>query len=208
MLAAIPLVMAIQEPRDVLKRQQAMIDYVHQEYPAKTGYLDYSGMIADYPRVLKHLTSGNGIGGYHERGDPIIAREIDSGRLPFIIANHPVISEALEGRPASYAFLPEDEAAMIGNFVHQWGGLWREGKLIPAGAKDFEFELRRAGTFVLAGDAIHIDGKALTAGATIVLGRGKHLVTGTRASSSILWRGTHLPSPPPAIAPGDLFTQY
>jgi hypothetical protein len=181
---------------------------VHQEFPVKTGYLDYSGMISDYPRILKYLTSGNGIRLYREQGDAVVAREIDRGNLPFIIANQQVIASALEGRPGQETFLPRDLAALKGSYVRQWGILWREGTQIPGGRAAFEFHLRRGGEFVLAGDPVTIDGVNLRHGTTIALDKGPHLVKGPRPRSSTLWRGSRLPTPPANIPMDNVFTNF
>ena len=207
-LAAPALALAMLEPRHVIDRQRALINYVHQEFPEPTGYLDYSGMIADYPRILKHLTSGNGIRLYHERGDAIVGREIDRGNVPFIIANQRAISEALEGRPIPNTFLPADLAAMKDNYVRQWGVLWREGKTIPAGKNAFEFHLRRGGVFVLAGGPLTIDGTTVAHGTSIKLDEGRHLVSGSRNAPSTLWRGERLPATPPNLLMDNVFTRF
>jgi hypothetical protein len=203
-----PLAMTVLEPRDVIRRQQALIAYVHQEFPRKTGYLDYSAMIADYPRILKYLTSGNGIRLYHEQGDAIVGREIDRGNVPFILANQDVILSALEGHPVPGTFLPADLDAMGGNYVRQWGVLWREGVQIPAGSKPFAFNLRRGGRFVFDGETLTIDERPLTRGTTIALSKGAHLAIGARRTPAALWRGDSLPATPPSLAVDDVFTNF
>jgi hypothetical protein len=207
-LSVIPLALAVLEPREVIVRQKALIDYVHREFPHKTGYLDYSGMIADYPRIFDYLTSGNGIRLYHESGEPIVGREIDRGNLPFIIANQHAIVAALQGRPEPGSFLPADLSAMTGNYVQQWGVLWREGRQIPAGTKSFEFLLRRSGDFVLAGGPLGIDGATVTNGGRIHLDKGRHVVRGGRIHASTLWRGDRLPAPPPKLPMNSVFTNF
>jgi hypothetical protein len=97
---------------------------------------------------------------------------------------------------------------MDGNYVHQWGALWREGKRIPPGQDAFAFDLRRGGNFVLAGARVTIDGVNVTNGVAIRLEKGPHSVGGKRAVESILWRGEKLPSPPPRIRADDLFTDF
>jgi len=207
-LSAVPLAMTVLEPRDMIKRQRALIDYVHREFPKKTGYLDYSSMIADYPRILTVLTSGNGIRYYYEARDPIVGREIDRGKVAFVIANQEVIQAALSGHPFPGTFLPDDMAAISGNYVQQWGVLWREGVLIPAGSGAFRFELRRDGDFVLAGAPLTIDGATVAAGSIIALSRGPHLVSGERNSPVTLWRGNRLPTTPPNIPMDRVFTNF
>ena len=208
LLAIVPVWMTAAEPRDTIGQQQALIDYVHQEYPERTSYLDYAGMIADYPRILNHLTSGIGIGSYHERGEATVAEDIKAGKVPFIIANHVSIAAALEGRTPLNAFLPADVAAMRDSYVRQWGALWREGKAIPSGSDLFVFSLDRSGPFTLAGDTVTLDGKTLHAGETIVLDDGRHLVTGHRKSGTVLWRGDRLPATPPKTGSDTLFTYF
>jgi hypothetical protein len=207
-LAAVPLALAVLEPRDVIRSQRALIDYVHREFPEKTGYLDYSGMIADYPRIMNYLTTGNGIRHYREQGEAVVAREIDRGNVPFIMANRDSVLAALEGRTRPLALLPEDIAAMHGNYVRQWGVLWREGKQIPAGSGDFAFQLRRGGAFTLAGGPLTIDGKLLTHGMQAKLDAGVHSATGRRTSPSTLWRGDRLPTTPPSVPADIVFTEF
>ena len=208
MLAIVPLALAVNEPRSDIDNQRALIGYVHREFPGGTGYLDYSGMISDYPRVLKYLTSGNGIRFYHEQGDAIVAREIDRGNVPFIIANNDVLADALEGRPQPGTFLPADLEAVQGHYVRQWGPLWREGQAIPAGSEAFEFTIRRPGRFVLAGAPTMVDGTELAPGQSFSLDRGVHQVSGIRKAGSVLWRGDKLPSRPPDIEVDYVFTQF
>jgi len=207
-LSLIPLALAVLEPRDVLVRQRALIDYVHREFPEKPGYLDYSYMIVDYPRILPFLTSGNGARLYIEQGDAIVGREIDRGNVPFIIANKEEVLAALEDRPVPGIFLPVDLAAMRGNYVRQWDVLWREGRFIPAGTGTFEFQLRRGGNFVLDGNDLVIDGQALSHGTSITLSKGHHVVGGERNAPSTLWRGGRLPSAPPNVPMGEMFTKF
>lgn len=208
-LTLMPLVLFASEPKDVIDRQRALIDYVHRDFPEKTGYLGYAGMISDYPRIFKHLTSGNGIRSYNGRRDPVVAREIAAGNVPFIIANHPVISGALAGQPEPATFLPEDLAAMRGNYVQQWGVLWREGEAIPAGPADLVFDVPRAGDFVFDGDGATIDGTPVARGERLHLAEGKHIAGGGRSRPATLWRGTRLPSPPPPGPPvTEVFTNF
>lgn len=207
-LSAAPIALAILEPRHMIDRQRTLIDYVHREFPKKTGYLDYSAMIADYPRVFEHLTSGNGIRAYHDRGDAVVGMEIDRGNVPFIIANQEVIQNALEGHPVPNTFLPADLAAMNGNYVRQWGVLWREGTRVPGGRGAFEFRLRRGGEFVVDGDSLTIDGAHEAHGTRVALSKGRHVIAGGRRATSILWRGDRLPTTPPDVPMDSVFTNF
>ena len=207
-LSLIPLALVVLEPRDVIRTQRELIDYVHREFPEKPSYLDYSGMIVDYPRVRQLLTTGNGARLYMEQADPIVARAIDGGHVPFIIANEETVLAALEDRPIPGTFLPADLDAIRGNYVQQWGVLWREGKSIPAGSGDFPFQLRRGGEFVVDGGPVTIDGRAFANGARVSLASGAHLATGARNAPTKLWRGLRLPSAHPDIPMDEVFTFF
>jgi hypothetical protein len=206
-LSISPLALAILEPTSIIRSQRALIDYIHHEFPKKTGYLDYSGMIADYPRVITPLVSGNGIRLYYDNGDPVIAREIDRGNLPFIIVSKRVLTSTFNNDPIPHTFLPADLEAMRDNYVRQWGVLWRQGKQIPSGTEDFDFSLRRGGEFVADG-RLTIDGIAVTPGTKIMLGNGNHVVTGLRKTTFALWRGDRLPTPPPDVPMDRIFTRF
>lgn len=133
LLLAGPLLMTAAEPREVLPRQEATIAALRQVDPRPVGYLSWSGMVSDYPRVVDFLTSGVGVNQYYRTGNPRIAKAIAEGRLRFIIADHPVIALALEGKPLPETLLPADVAAMRAGFVHWSGDVWlaRDGTVPP-----------------------------------------------------------------------------
>ncbi|MFZ9394857.1 MAG: hypothetical protein ACO25F_02200 [Erythrobacter sp.] len=208
LLAICPLFFTLTEPRDVFARQQAMLEYIRGEYPAPVGYLERSGAIADYPPALTHLTTGNGIRGYYQRGEPIIADKIKRGELAFVLGTAPPISAAIAGKPIERTFLPEDVALLSDNFVQQWGPLYRAAKAIPVGNNPHRFEVPSAGRYTLDGERLVIDGREVTRGETIELDAGQHSASGPRASRMILWRGERLPSPPPMEWDGPFYTRF
>jgi hypothetical protein len=208
LFAASPLALLATEPRDVMARQKAMIDYIHQEYPEKVLYLARANSIADFPRVLTSLSTGNGIRSYNERGEPVIANSIKNGELAFVLATQVAIRAALEGRRIPRAFLAEDVEQLSTNFVQQWGPLYRAGKEIPAGENAFQFEVPHLGSFILDGAELNLNGRTLTHGETIVLDAGIHEATGPRENRMILWRGNKLPSEPPEEWIGGFYTDF
>ena len=96
---------------------------------------------------------------------------------------------------------------MTGNYVRQWGVLWREGTQFPAGTGTFRFHLRRGGVSSV-GDTLTIDGVAAAHGTPITLDKGYHLVSGRRDATSILWRGDRLPTTPPDLPMDEVFTRF
>lgn len=208
LFAASPLALLLTEPRDVMERQEAMIDYIHQEYPEKVTYLARSNSIADYPRVLTSLTTGNGIRSYYDRGEPIIANKIKNGELAFVLATQVAIQAALEGRQIPRAFLAEDVEQLSTNFVQQWGPLYRAGEEIPAGNNPHCFEVPHAGSYILEGTNLMIDGRLLAHGEIINLDAGVHEASGSRRNKMVLWRGEKLPSAPPEGWTGGFYTDF
>ena len=208
-LALAPAFLTVSEPRDYIGRQAAMIDYIHREYPKPVGYLARSGSISDFPRVFDYLTTGNGIGGYYQRGEPIVAEKIEAGEMAFVLATHINILAALEGKPRPQTFLPQDVALLSDNYVQQWGPLYREGKSLPTGAAHYDFTTPHQGPYTLDGtERLVIDGIAINPGQTIVLDKGAHRVESPRRDRSILWQGKNLPSPPPMEWTGAFYTDF
>jgi hypothetical protein len=203
-----PLALIATEPRDQLGRQRALIDQVHRMFPPGTPYLSYSGIISDYPRIISILTSGVGITSYYHNGDPIVAREIRRGKVPFIIADHVVIERALKGEPIPETFLPADVAAMPDNYVRYWGPQWLEGKQLPEGKTAGTIDIERDGPFTLADAAATIDGKAVRVGEVIQLKQGKHMMASASKVASILWKGTKIPKAPGKELNGPMYTRF
>ncbi len=206
-ICAIPLVKWIAEPRDVLERQQALIDYVHQEFPSGAMYFDYSAMIADYPRVIDHLVSGLGVANYNKRGIPLIAKAVEAGELPFVIENKVTISAALAGQIAAGGLLPADVRALHENYVRVWGNLWLAGEEIPQGVEPVTIDIPAAGAYTADG-TITIDGTVYGPGEAVELNAGRHVVHGRRPIRTVLWRGEHLPAAAPSTPAGPLFTDF
>ncbi len=208
LLALSPVVLTLREPIDVIDRQQAMIAYVKREFPRPVSYLARSGEIANYPRALVHLTASVGMNRYHERGKPIIARKVEAGQIAFVLANHPNIEAALNGKPLPRSFLQADANLLNDNFVQQWGPLYRAAKAIPAGDAPHRFKVPSSGPYTLEGERLLIDGQEVVHGQTIVLAAGEHEASGPRANRTVLWRGERLPSPPPMEWDGPFYTRF
>lgn len=207
LLALSPIALTVLEPRDVIARQQAMIEYIHREYPEPVGYLARSGAVADYPRVISHLTTGNGIRGYNRRAEPLIAESIQRGELAFVLSTNDTITAALQGNPLPNTFLPEDVALLSENYVQQWGPLYREGKDVPAGGEVFDFTVPHTGSYTLDGPSLIIDGHSIASGQTVVLEVGPHQASGPREERTTLWRG-ELPGQPPFDWDGGFYTEF
>jgi hypothetical protein len=206
-VCTIPLAKAVAEPREVIDHQRALVDYVHRQFPGGALSLDYCGMIADYPRVIDHLISGIGVANYNKRGVALVAEAVDRGELDFVIDNKPAIANALAGISVPGELLPADVAALHGNYVRIWGSLWLAGEQVPAGNNPVMIEVPHAAVYTSDRDVV-IDGKAYRRNEPLELGKGSHIVDGTRTGRTILWRGSRLPVPPPTTIGDSLFTNF
>lgn len=205
-----PVVLAAFTPRDIIFRQETVIDYLRSEYPQGTVYLARSNMLPDYPRVISHLATGPGLAGYHERQRPLVAEAFARGELSFILASSTSITNALQGVHGPWSFLPEDVAVMTNHYVNHWGLVFLEGEQIESVTGEQEITIPRAGPYTLDGQAIILDEVRIEHGETVVLERGTHSISCVTDCDlrTVLWRGEKLPTPPPAISGRTLYTNF
>lgn len=207
LMLAPALVSFVSQPRDELARQRAVIEYAHGQLDEGMESFDYAGLVADRPQTLWHLASGIGLSNYRARGVPLVARAIEEGRLGVVIANKPVIAQALQGEVTADGLLPEDVAALHGHFAHVGGLVWLPGHTIPSGRQAYRFEVLVPAAYV-ASATVTVDGRQLERGERIDLARGQHEASGERLNEVVMWRGTKIPPPLPADAFGPMFTQF
>ena len=205
-----PIILTATTPRDVMVRQEALIDYLHAEYPQGTGYLARSSMLPDYPRVISHLATGPGMVGYNQRQRPLIAEAFARGELPFILATGDLIVAGLNGADHPEGFLPEDVIVMHDHFVHQWGPIFREGEQIGPLMGEQDITFPRPGPYTLDGHAVVVNGSRIEHGETIILDAGVHSIYCPRDcdSRTVLWRGDELPGTPPVVPSGPFYTSF
>ena len=206
-IMAVPVVMWAVEPHDVYERQSAVINYVHGEVTRGTTSLDYSGMIADYPRVIDHLVSGLGLANYRKRGVPLIAQAVAEGRLGVVIENHATISEALAGRYSADGLLAADVSALHSNFVRVGGNVWLAGEAVPEGSAPVAIEIPAAGTYV-SDRPLRIAGRSYAPAEKISMAAGRYVVDGPRSFPTVMWRGERLPQRFDEPGPVGLFTRF
>jgi hypothetical protein len=207
LICVVPLGKLITEPRQTIADQRLLIEYLNRQFPEGALYLDYCGIIADYPRVIDHLISGIGLANYNARGIPLVAQAVESGKLAFVVANRPAIIDALTGKQTSdEMLLPADVVALHGNYVKVSGALWLAGENVPAGSDAHIIAVPHGGKYIADGNII-LNATSYKRGETIVLAKGQHVVAGERPRRTILWRGTRLPEPIHMTA-AELFTKF
>lgn len=208
LVCLVPLSKFIVEPRQVMDDQRALIEYVNRQFPNGALYLDYCGIIADYPRVIDHLISGIGLKNYHARGVPLVADAVQRGELEFVVDNGPAIfNRPVAGELTHKTLLPKDIAALRDNYVRIGGALWLAGEHIPAGNDAHLIDVPHPGLYTTDRNVI-VDGISYYRGDTFQLNEGQHVATGSRNAVTVLWRGTRLPDPYPARASRTLFTRF
>ena len=203
-----PMVSAATELRQVVETQRTIVAVVHRLFPQPVAYVDFCGMVADFPRVFPFLTSGWGLADYRVANRPLLAQAMAREVVPLVIANHAVLKAALHRQAHDEMLLPQDVAALQMNFVHHWGPIWVAGKRIAAGKAPRTMTVRIPGLYTVEGADLTIDGTLHHIGETIILMRGSHAVRPDPIREAILRWGNHLPIPR-APGLGDLiYTEY
>lgn len=206
LLMASPLGLLVSEPRAEMERQKTTIAWLEELEPKPVSYLSWSGIVPAYPRVFDFLTTGIGIERYFRQGQPRLAEAIHAGTLRFIVADHPVIAEALAGRPIPNTFPAADIEAMRRNFVQRAGAVWLPGLRACPGQTALAVDV--AGTYTPDGSGLAIDGKLLTAGKPFALSQGSHTLSAPAGACVTLWAGSRIPPPPRASVDGPLYTLF
>lgn len=202
------VLLTVREPVDVLPTQRDLDHIVREIFPNPVPYIDFCGMIADYPRVFPFLTSGWGLERYRLAGRPLLPARMEGEGVPLLIANDLVIEETLRRPSRAELFLPEDARLMRENFVQHWGPVWVAGKHIAPGQGQMASEFATAGVYTVEGAAISVDGRPLRPGDTVWLDRGLHRILPNPTRGATLRWGNHLPRPAEPSPPPRLFTVY
>ena len=115
--------------------QRSMLAAVTGIFPEPVPYIDGFSSVPSYPRVGPFLTSWV-MDNYRRQGQRRIAMLVTERKPRFVIAQHPMILDALtEGAAVPqerYSLFPEDAAALHDNFIPHWGQLWIAGKRLEA----------------------------------------------------------------------------
>jgi len=208
-LALSALLLNIAEPRQILANQRSLVSGVHEIFPRPAAYLDFSGVIGDYPRPLSILVSGWGLQRYRNGEEPTLVELTEKLPTPLLIVNHLSFAVAVKGDVSPYGLLPADVEMLRTNYVPYWGMVWVAGKQLPKGSKPVRTDFAVPGPYLVQGGAIAIDGRSVAPGETVMIGRGPHILTPDASVDAGLRWGEHLQMPartPPD--PNASFTDY
>jgi hypothetical protein len=207
-LTAYAALFTLAERKDVITTQRQISGVAHQLFPAPITYIDFCGMLGDYPRALPFLTSGWGMQHYRQIGIPLLSRALERTTVPLLLVNDPIIAAALEGTHPDLTFLPTDNAALRNNFIPHWGPVWVAGKRIPAGDAKALIKIMIPGRYTVENASLEIDGRRLGVGDTVTLTRGGHIARSGEHHEALLRWGDHLPIPAIPVPTGPIYTQY
>ena len=182
-----PMFLLINEPYGTLERQRATINEVERLFPEPTPYLSFSSYVPHYPRQFTSLMSGPGLRGYWKQRKGQIARDIQSGRIAFVIVTDDALETVFKNK-ASTSRLPErDVAALKSNFLQHSDKIYILGRTICPQANEQIVEIVRTGPYSLDGGSLAIDGRHVADGGNIILQAGSHKVRHQQGSCLRLW---------------------
>lgn len=207
LLAALAVFHAARAVSPALAVQRAHVDAVHSLFPSPVPYIDRSSMISSFPKIGFFMSSW-GMENYLAARRPVV-RDLLLAKAPvFVLANSPVLAEALTGsRPTGYRLRNADIATLRGNYVHHWGALWVAGKRFQATPEPIEFEILIPGAYTVeAAQPVLLDGVRRPARAVLRLSRGVHRIESPEGRQTVTLRhGVRLRIPENPPPPGPIF---
>ena len=203
-----PVILLMQEPYGMLARQSATIKEVERLFPQPTPYLSFSSYVPHYPRQFTSLMSGPGLRSYWMQRNGQIARDIEAGRIAFVIVADDAL-EAVYKNKGTADLLPErDVIALRANFLEYSDKIFILGRKICPQVKDQTVQIVRNGLYSLEGGDLVIDNQRIADGKSISLSAGRHLVRHERGGCVKLWALDHVPKLPEGFPSGPIVGGY
>lgn len=196
-------------PSGVRDRQTRVVAAAHEIFPEGVPYIDRCSMISSFPQAGLFLSSW-GIENYLGAGRPIMRQMLLDRKPVFLIANSPILADALgeaDLDDSPRRLLPEDRITLRENFIHHWGPVYVLGKIVDVSPATEDVEILVGGTYTLEGaGAVSINGRVYTSGETLRLTAGNHSVRSIKGLQRISLRwGERLKVPADAADSGPLF---
>ncbi len=160
---------------DQLASQGALLEAVHQVFPAPVPYVDRCSMVGSFPKVGPFM-SGWVMGQYRRAGQPIMRELLERERPLFLLQNIETLRLAKAWDPNEpRRLLREDFEVLRDNFVPYWGPLWVAGKTVRITDGAGAFDIVIAGPYRVAEPvALRLDGIEVEPGAIVELAVGAH----------------------------------
>ncbi|NCN84858.1 MAG: hypothetical protein GW808_04285 [Sphingomonadales bacterium] len=203
-----PAFLLTQEPYGTLDRQRATINEIQRLFPEPTPYLSFSSYVPHYPRQFTSLMSGPGLRSYWRQRNGQIARDIEAGRIAFVIVADDALETVYKNKPST-AVLPErDVAALRKNFLPYSDKIYILGRTICPQANEQPIRIVRTGPYSLEGGDLVIDGRRVADGTSISLSAAMHMVRYERGGCVKLWALDHVPTLPEGFPSGPIVGGY
>lgn len=203
-----PVLLLIKEPYGMLERQGAIIKEVERLFPEPTPYLSFSSYIPHYPRQFPSLMSGPGLRSYWVQRNGQIARDIEAGRIAFVIVADKVL-DAVYDSEGKTDLLPErDVTALRSNFLQYSDKIFILGHSICPLASEQTVQIVRSGPYSLEGGDLMINKQRIADGSRISLSAGTHVVSYEQGDCVKLWALDHVPKLPEGFPSGPIVGGY
>lgn len=199
-----PIFLLIQEPYGTLERQRATISEVQRLFPEPTPYLSYSSYMPSYPRQFPSLISGVALGRYWQEREGQIARDIEAGRIAFVIATGDALDMVYQNKGPAPMLPERDVAALRSNFLRYSDTIFIAGRKICPQAAEQQIHIFRSGPYSADGGDLVIDRKRVTDGNVISLTAGTHRVSYEQGGCVKLWALDHVPKLPEDFPSGPI----
>lgn len=188
----------LDRPQDA---QIATLRAVHAIFPQAVPVIDRNAMVASFPKRGFFMSSW-GLTRYVQENRPVYPAILAAGTVPLLLLNSPVLEDAVGASlsaPLNARLLPADRQVLSENYIVYWGKVWVAGKRLDVAPALRRFANAVPGTYVLeAGAQVLLNGRTVTPGATIRLGRGSHEISSEpRQTITLRWAAAN---PPPATS--------
>lgn len=197
---------------DRVEPQRETLAAIHAAFPDPVPYIGGYGIVSTMPRV-GFFMSGWGMNSYRKAGRPVFADLVAKRQPPLLLADAPVLNAVFLPDwevDERYALLPADTDYLQDNYLPYWGMVFIAGKRlrVPVSTDVETFEMAVSAEYRLdsAGPTV-IDGLSRQPGDVIMLGAGRHILSGESAGSEVILRWAKAP-PPPQSEPVDLATFF
>ena len=169
-LGGLALTVWASEDRTTLGRQRQLVTTAEALFPDRPAYFDAWAMLGRFPKANAFLTP-LGIALYRQGAFPSMTSALAKGPVPLVLAEDDLFQRAMQPGAPVPELLPDDLAALRGNYVRLWGPLWVAGRELQ-GAQDFTVLI--PGRYRLTQGALRLDGQLLAPNAEVELQRGSH----------------------------------
>lgn len=181
-----------------ITKQQTLVRAADEIFPQPVAYFDFPAMLGKFPKANVFMTPW-GSESYREHGYGGTMRgAMETQTVPLVVENSVYFSAVLHTTHPVPHFLPEDVAALRGNYVQFWGPFWVAGKHYRESQGTVTSEFLVPGDYTASG-RVRVDGRSMESGQVTFINRGIHTVESLDSTATLMW-GNHLKvpaSPPP-----------